>query len=187
MATKLYFVRHGQSEANLTGCYYNEPDVALTPLGRAQAAKIGSVLGSQEIMFAAMICSPYRRALETCMIALEYPGVIRAPIVVDARVKERDFGGLAGKEITEEQNREIYNYETDASAEYGIETLEQLEERACEFVEDVQQRYSGQNVLVFSHGVFGLAVQAAAQGRPESGDLYSLPLLENGEMMVLEL
>ena len=51
---KLYFVRHGQSEANLRKEYYNDFWAPLTTLGQVQAATAGEKLKESGEEFSAI-------------------------------------------------------------------------------------------------------------------------------------
>src|SRR5215216_5747926 len=64
---KLYFVRHGESEANIQHVISNrESSFRLTPLGIGQASILAEKL--REIPFTAVFSSPVRRARETADI-----------------------------------------------------------------------------------------------------------------------
>ena len=185
--TTLYYVRHGRAENNLADCFYDDSDDPLIAEGRMQAYNAGRTLKRLGVKFDAIYCSPYRRAKETCRIALVEMGLANSLVRYDSRLAERSYEGLYDKVITKVQYRERYNYVSDYSEQVGVETLEKLEDRARWFLRDVRQTYPNGNVLVFAHGALGLAYRAVVEGRPESGTLYDFNLLKNGEIMKLTL
>jgi len=187
MSVRFYFVRHGQSTANLKNEYYNDREAGLTDLGRIQAAKVGCDLKKLGKNFKIIFCSPYRRAVETCKIALEKADLDCSLIIEDEQITERKFDGLIGKRATKKQNRMLYYYGSDQAEKDGVETLEALEQRARSFINKVVQNYPDSDILIFSHGAFGLAFRAAIEGRPESGNLFDLNLLKNGEIAIFEV
>ncbi len=187
MSLKLYFVRHGQSEANLSESYYDDREAELTMFGKGQAMGAGIKLKEMNVSFTAIYCSPYERARSTCEIALQSAGMKGREVNYDERLVERQFGGLFGKNITHEQYVELYNYDSDLSEEMGVETLDVLEERARSFIEELRTKYTVGNILVFSHGIFGLAVYTVLNGRPASGSMYDLRLLKNCEIKIFDL
>lgn len=66
--TRLFLVRHGQSEGNIDKTvYFTVPDhkVTLTDLGRTQAAEAGKELADKLMEKAVVFLSPYDRARET--------------------------------------------------------------------------------------------------------------------------
>lgn len=187
MSLKMYFVRHGQSVANLRDDFYDDAKAELTMYGKGQAMDAGVKLKEMNVGFTAIYCSPYLRAMDTCAIALESAEMRDRKVIYDDRLVERQFDGLFGKDITHEQYVELYNYESDLSEKMGVETLDHLEERARSFVEELRMKYTVGNILVFSHGIFGLAVYTVLNGRPNSASMYDLRLLKNGEIKVYEL
>lgn len=187
MSLKLYFVRHGQSEANLSKVFYDDAEAELTMYGKGQAMGVGQELKEMNISFTAIYCSPYERAKSTCEIALQSAGLKDRTIIYDDRLIERQFDGLFGKIITQDEYVEIFNFDSDYDEEVGIETLEHLEERAKNFIEEIKAKYSVGNILVFSHGIFGLAVYTVLNGRPSTGSMYDLRLLKNCEIKVFDL
>lgn len=187
MSLNVYFVRHGQSEANLRKEFYDDAEAGLTLMGKAQAAEAGELIKNFRVRFVAVYCSPYRRAKDTCALALESVGLNNYKIIYDDRLMERQFDGLFGKEYTKEQYIELYDYSSDLSERVGVETLECLEARARDFVDEMKAKYSSGNILVFSHGVLGLAVETVVNGRPASGSMYDMRLLKNCEIRKYEL
>jgi broad specificity phosphatase PhoE len=107
----LTVVRHGQSEANaaflaaeaagLVDSGITGPDagVALTALGRAQAAALGRWLAGQHQRRRpeVVVCSPYHRAVETWRLAqaaAEARGARLVDATVDDRLGDRRMGEL---------------------------------------------------------------------------------------------
>ena len=187
MSLDLFFVRHGQSEANLCKWFYDDKEAELTLKGKMQAVEAGEYIRDLGVRFAAVYCSPYRRAKDTCMIAMESAGLERYEIIYDDRLMERQFDGLFGKEFAKEQYIELYNYGSDLSERLGVETLDYLEARAKDFVDEIRAKYDSGNILIFSHGILGLAVETVINGRPASGSMYDMQLMKNCEIRIYEL
>jgi len=84
----LVLVRHGQSELNAAGCLAGRLDTPLTPLGLAQASRLGATIAA----FGRpdrIISSPLQRALRTA-------AAIGGPVTVDDRWVELDYGPYDG-------------------------------------------------------------------------------------------
>ena len=90
---KVFFVRHGQSEANLKKIYAGQSDVPLTEQGRAEAAAIAPILAPYT--FDRVYTSDLSRAIETQEIAL--PGV--KANVASPLIREYDVGNIVGQPI----------------------------------------------------------------------------------------
>jgi 2,3-bisphosphoglycerate-dependent phosphoglycerate mutase len=87
VVTALWLVRHGATEWSLAGRFQGWTDVPLAPAGRAQAERLRERMSS--ISFTSVLSSDLSRAVETARIAVGEP-------VVDARLRELDFGSLEG-------------------------------------------------------------------------------------------
>jgi broad specificity phosphatase PhoE len=98
-------VRHGESAGNVArdraeadglariALDSRDVDVPLSERGRDQSAALGRRLA--ELKPDAVWVSPYLRARQTACLALETAG-LDAPVVVDERLREREFGVLDG-------------------------------------------------------------------------------------------
>lgn len=66
---RIYFLRHGQSVANVATAETFEWDAPLSPLGHLQALEARESL--RDLNISLIVVSPLTRALQTCVIALE--------------------------------------------------------------------------------------------------------------------
>ena len=101
----LYFARHGQTQANLEKRFSGFKDTPLTPLGLAQAASVGHVLG-RELGTAdgfAFVTSPLARAIATMRIARQTMGLPPDGFSTDNRLKEINLG--VWDQLTDEEAR----------------------------------------------------------------------------------
>ncbi len=64
---RIYLIRHGETEWTLSGQHTGMTDIPLTKKGEEEAALLGKTLRGHP--FEAVLCSPLRRAKETCAIA----------------------------------------------------------------------------------------------------------------------
>jgi broad specificity phosphatase PhoE len=65
--SEIVVVRHGETEWSATGRHTSQTDLPLTEKGRERARGLGRQLA--ERTFAIVLCSPLRRARETCELA----------------------------------------------------------------------------------------------------------------------
>ncbi len=159
---RLYFVRHGQTDWNLTHRIMGSVDIDLNAEGERQAASARDKLAS--IKFDAIITSPLKRAKRTAeIIAKLHPDT---PFIVAHELRERDFGSYEGKP----NNGDYYGLWQYSNEAAEAETPKQLEKRIYPFLDQIHQKYHG-NVLLVGHGGIGLTIKSYYYGIPKSGDL----------------
>ena len=148
---KLYFVRHGQSVANVNHTHAGQMDSPLTENGRQDAMKAGKLL--KTISFDKVYSSDLSRAKTTQEIAYPCDNVTVTQLLREINVGK----GLENKtfEVCLEEfgpeyvtNRRAFNLKP-----YGGEDYEMLEERAKQFLNMVI-RDKVECVVAFSHGGF---------------------------------
>lgn len=97
MADRVYIVRHGATEWSVAGRHTSRTDLPLLAQGREQAAALAESLAGTE--FDLVLCSPLRRARETCELA----GFASAAEICED-LREWDYGDYEG--LTTAQIRE---------------------------------------------------------------------------------
>ena len=140
----VYLARHGETAWSLSGQHTGLTDLPLTPVGEANAGKLGDAL--KGLSFDKVFSSPLRRAWRTCELA-----GFRGSVEVLPDLVEWDYGeyeGLTSMEIL--AARPDWQLFRDGCP--GGESPEQVVARADRVV-DLLRSVSG-NVLVFSSGHF---------------------------------
>jgi broad specificity phosphatase PhoE len=157
---RLYFARHGESEANLLRVVSNRPGVhPLTDAGRAQAEALAeAVRGRVSRVYA----SPLLRAVETAGIVC---GRLDLPCEVADALREYDCGELEGRSDADawaEHARWFADWAQgrgrDRSPEGG-ESFEQIRARFVPFVRSLgsgPSRPAGAPLLIGHGGIYRL-------------------------------
>jgi broad specificity phosphatase PhoE len=155
---KLYFVRHGESEANVQHVISNrESSFHLTDRGIKQARTLADKL--KDISFAAIYSSPVLRAIETSVTLSQ---MLRVPIQVTEALREYDCGILEEKSDAESwrSHREFYedwtlrhNY---SNKPEGGECFIDIRERFLPFIESFKRERADQVLLIGHGGLFHL-------------------------------
>lgn len=147
---RVYFIRHGQSEANFTKVHSGWAQVNLTELGISQAKEVGEYL--KDISFDKVYSSDLIRAMQTAENAL--PGCVYE---TDPLLRERCVGEVAGKnkEQCYLEYGEVYlrSRETLDYTPFGGENEEMLHGRAEQFMQKLG-KCNYKNVAVFMHEGF---------------------------------
>lgn len=181
-------MRHGESEGNLAdraALEANEPrldldlrdaDVQLSETGVQQAHAVHRYLASRPRgeRPSAVVSSPYRRARQTAEIAV---AGLDVPLIVDERLRERDLGSFDG--LTWIGIQQQYPQESERRARTGKfyyrppggESWADVILRVRQVLLELQERYAGERVCVFSHQATIMSFRVAIEGLEEEAIL----------------
>lgn len=161
---QIFFIRHGQSTANVRGIWQGRLDFPLSELGKEQARLCGRAL-SEFGEFSAAYTSPLSRASQTAGIIcreLRAAGRFEEEPVRLAGLTERHGGLLQGRpwaRTVEEYPELIGKFRSLPEEEgwtlVGAETDEDLMSRFGAAVDDIRDRHAGdrrERVLIVAHG-----------------------------------
>lgn len=153
---KMYIIRHGQTPWNARKCLQGRSDVDLNENGIYLAELTGKAL--RDVTFDMAFTSPLIRAKHTAQCILAGREV---PIIEDERLIEISFGIYEGCCYAEE-NRQVpqqwienfFHAPQDYVAAPGGESLDDVEKRTRDFMEDICSRkeFQDKTILVSTHG-----------------------------------
>lgn len=167
MNNTIYVVRHGQTDWNVQGLLQGRADNPLNEVGRQQAHKTAAEL--KGIKFDAAYSSPLCRASETCEIILkdnEFGGAI----LLDDRIRERNFGPFEGGLVPEYLSRDPWNIDKENLD--GAEPISDVMNRVHNFLDEIKANHSNKNILITCHSGAMRAIYFYFNEFPQSGDLY---------------
>jgi len=171
----VYYLRHGQSVANVKNLFAGQKDNSpLTEKGIEQAREAGK--GLAHVNFSKIISSPLDRAVETARTVAEVVG-FEGQISVDPRITEYDMGVLTS------QPREGVDSSMLTSAQ-GAEDPVLFKNRVIEFLQEISDLES--DILLVSHAGVGRVIETSRQGIDPSR-LYDVDAYPNAEPVVLNL
>ena len=148
LAKRVYLARHGRTAFNADGRLRGLSDPPLDEVGVAEADRLAGVLGAKHPTI--VISSPLQRAVATAQAIGSAAG---APVVIDNRLNDRDYGPSTGQPRAEVERR--YG---SVDAAPGVEQLAALADRAHRaFLELVAEHGPGPVVMV-SHDAFNQAL-----------------------------
>jgi len=155
--TELLLVRHGETDRNADGRLQGQTDRQLSDFGRLQAGRLAEELADEQLT--AIYASDLVRARETAEIVGNRLGLT---VVLDADLREKDWGTWEG----------LTGVERDR-VEFVGESTEQHQERILRALRRIAERHpDGVRVLVVTHGGSMRRVQTEALG-------MALPVAEN--------
>jgi probable phosphoglycerate mutase len=147
----LVLVRHGQTVWHAENRYAGVTDVALSPRGVKQAARLAAWAATTNP--AAVWASPLSRARHTAVRAAEAAGVA---LRTDDRLRELDFGkgeGLTRADMEHQFPEALQAYERDPVANHlpDGEDPERGARRIVDCLHDIVESHDRQLVLVVAH------------------------------------
>jgi len=178
----LYFIRHGESTANVINQIGND-HAELTEKGAAQATKAGRFLQTENINPNVILVSPLQRAKETATyIAHEIDHDMSKILVFDI-LRERWFGDLESRTFHDAKINLVDYIQKPLLIDSinGVETLAQLHKRAKLVVELAKSRPED-TVLIVSHGALLRSIYKVIENIPYD---RPIPPFENGKVLRL--
>jgi uncharacterized phosphatase len=175
----VYFVRHGESEANAAGIAAGGGmDVDLTEHGRFQAKKVGEELKDKKIDL--IVCSPMKRAYNTAVIIAQTIGYAPDKVITSPFFTERHLGGMTG------MKKELVQIRYDSGAlPTDAETTEAMYARIIQGLEWLKGQDAKRIVLV-SHGGPGRMIRTIYMQEHHS-QINSLDRIGNAGILELSL
>jgi broad specificity phosphatase PhoE len=183
----LTLVRHGESNGNVArdaaeaaghhmiDVAERDMDVALSLRGRRQSEALGEWLGGlpHRRRPCVALSSPYERARETARLALDTAG-LDIPLVLDERLREREFGVL--DRLTKAGIVDRYPEQAEARARVGKfyhrppggESWCDVALRVRSALDSVTREYGGEHVLVVAHQVVITMFRYVIEGLTEA-------------------
>ncbi|MBF0571049.1 MAG: histidine phosphatase family protein [Candidatus Omnitrophica bacterium] len=148
--TKIFLLRHGQTDFSLERKYCGSLDVDLNDEGRKQALKIARYF--QGAHFDAVYSSDLQRAFETAAIAFENEKIVKQNCF-----REMDFGVLEGLKYEEAMKNYSQIYEAWIHAPWDVkipngEAFIDFCHRVMDGLSSLLSHHRGQSIAVVSHG-----------------------------------
>ncbi|CAM4220800.1 histidine phosphatase family protein [Vibrio neonatus] len=166
--TKIFLLRHGQTQWNVEGRLQGQKNSPLTEMGVQQSIQARKLLEQFEIHKAYV--SPLLRAVDTSEILLEGRGV---DVSTSESLKEIHLGAWEGKlrADAESANPEQYQLFLNSSEQFelqGAETFQQLQARLVAELEAIFAKEKHKNIMVVSHWIAIKTILAHYSGIPLS-------------------
>ena len=147
--SKLYFVRHGESEWNVADKICGRTDIPLTKRGHEQAVETGKKIVAEGIKADEILYSPLLRAADTAKHISEMTGI---PAHMEPRLIEQNFGVWEG---TSPRNApEFLKAKKDFLNRYGNgESMFQVAHRIYGLLDELKAQPDKTYILVAHNGI----------------------------------
>jgi broad specificity phosphatase PhoE len=172
----IYFIRHGESEANLKHVFAGQKDdSALTEKGREQAKTEGIKIKELALHIDIVVSSPLIRAYDTAKIVAESIGY-SGDIIIDQRITEYDMGSLTGTPMHQISSKMLVSAT-------GAEDPKAFYDRVYSALQEWKKKEG--NVLIVSHAGVGRIIETIKM----AGDpvlFYDLPAYPNAAVTKID-
>jgi probable phosphoglycerate mutase len=166
--TRIYLVRHGETQWNLTHRFQGRTDVPLNQVGKNQARALALTL--KEVPLMAIYSSPLVRAIETAEFIKEFHP--STPLFEEEGLIEMDLGEFDGMEAAHWFAHypgfiKAWRSAPGCLKMPGGESLQEVQTRAVETLRRITKRYpSGSTLLLCSHNFVNRTLLCQALGFP---------------------
>ena len=150
MKTILYISRHGETEWNLAKKLQGHQDSPLTEKGQIQAESLAATLNNRQIT--RVYSSDLGRAVQTARAVAKHLDV---ELIMDERLRERNFGLLEGKTKAELDENLLQARRRSHDPDYvipGSESFRQAYERSVACLEELIEQNRHTAFAVICHG-----------------------------------
>jgi len=168
MKTRLFLIRHGQTDWNIARKYQGQQDIPLNETGKIQALKVAKRF-LQETELDAIYSSDLKRAKAT---ADEIAKIYGLTVQVHYGLRERSFGFLEGKKIEEvlKQYPGVHMGNLETVGSFNVEPFLLLKNRVYSATKEIVRRHIGENIAIVSHGAaLNALLHEMSQGEEGSG------------------
>lgn len=165
--TRLWLVRHGQTDWNLQGRYQGQTDPPLNATGVQQAELAAQMLCGRK--YAALYSSDLQRARVTAEIIGRQLGL---EVITDQRLREVNLGAWEGMLVGDIQAQYPEEWEARQRDRLrfrvpgGGESVIDVAERMWPAIDDLASRHPDQDIIVVSHGLALATILCRAQDVP---------------------
>lgn len=178
---RLFYVRHGETEANATELLSGTIETPLTKNGINQATKVGKEIKANLPKIDLIVCSPLGRAYETAKLIAEEINYPVSKIQRNELFIERTYGTLEGTSNSHFMKPGNYHELDDVE---GAETIEELQKRAVRAFDYINQ-FNDDNILIVAHNAFGRALKRATKNLPHTHEYEVFEQLPNATVIEL--
>ena len=153
--SKLYFVRHGESEWNVADKICGRTDIPLTKRGHEQAVETGKKIVADGIKADEILYSPLLRAADTAKHISEMTGI---PAHMEPRLIEQNFGKYEstprnGEEFQKAKQQFVTRYD-------GGESMLHLAQRIYNLLDEIREESDHKTYILVAHNGISRVIQS---------------------------
>lgn len=177
-----FFMRHGQSLANLKHLVITKPENAIDHYGLSAIGKkqvLNSISKNKDLNKDTIIySSDFKRAKETAEIVREH--IKAKPIIFSKNLRERALGVYEkGKD---KMYRELWENDLKENTLKSCESVSSIAKRFKELITDIEKKHKGKKILFVTHGDIISVGLSVLNNKPVKEHHKRYSILENAEI-----
>ncbi len=173
----IYFIRHGESEANLKGVFAGQRDNSLlTEKGIEQAQITANLIKNTIPKIDRIISSPLKRTIETTNIIAKEIGFDVNNIEIDDRITEYDMGSITGTPIKNISSLVLISAK-------DAEDTNEFKDRVYSCIKELSNL--PENILIVSHAGVGRILETIKENK-EAALFYDIPAYPNASVKIID-
>lgn len=183
--TKIYLIRHGESEGNSKNLFLGHTDLDITERGHLQAECTAKYLENvhADVIYSSDLIRAYSTALHTARVK-------NMEVIKTAKLREIYAGlweNLSYAEIQEKypEDREVWRYNIGVSRPTGGESFIEVRDRINVALKEIAKENEGKSVFCFTHAAVIRSVSAYYMGYSHE-EMQKLPWADNASVTELE-
>ena len=166
--TKVYLVRHGQTEWNKKLTFRGRADIPLNEAGHREARAISDALKDKNID--AIYTSPLRRSIETAQPIAKFFHLEIVPVEGLIDISYGNWEGLTFSEVKKRYSDQYNKWEKkpDLIRFPNGETLNEVKDRSFRAFKNIVKENPGKSILIVPHRVINKVLLCALLGLSNS-------------------
>lgn len=168
----LLLARHGETLENQRHVLQGHLPGTLSELGIQQAEQLADQLADEPLDV--VVCSDLARSYDTALVVAQRHQLVPQPTPL---LREMDWGIYTGESL---EDVDWYHLPE------AVESVEQLYQRAGQFIAYLRATYPGKRLLAVGHGAFNRAIQVWLKGQPPFA-MVELPIMSNATVERFEI
>ena len=183
--TRIYFIRHGESQAKLEQRFAGSDDAPLTEKGREQAQRTAEFL--KDVSFAAVYASNLSRAYETGLATATLHHLPVTPVSTLQEVHAGQWDGRGYEEIRDlyPEDYRVWITQIGLCTTTGGESIADLQHRVKKSVEEIVRRHPGETICIATHATPIRAMEGIWTHTPLER-LHTIPWVSNASVTIVE-
>ncbi|HOE88530.1 MAG TPA: histidine phosphatase family protein [Sphaerochaeta sp.] len=185
MKTRIYFIRHGETDYNVQHRFQGSTDNPLNERGLEQASCLWSPMSKFHLD--KIYVSPYKRTMQTAKQVLAGRDI---PVIPEPKLSEIHCGQWEGLVRTEIEERwpgmiDLWEHRPDELHMPDGESFKQVQDRSVQALKEILEKEAGKSVAIVTHMLTIQLIMSKLLGIPIR-EVWKMVRLENTSITTID-